>query len=141
MTRRSRRQWVGIGIVLLVFASVKAILVKWYIEHQDETKLTALLCSPSSPCELPGGGVLRFVTVPRSDRPFELVLTGVGAQVPEVQFSMEHMNMGMNRYHFVRHGNRWLANITLPYCVSGSRDWVMRLTVDNRHYTLPFNTR
>jgi hypothetical protein len=47
--------------------------------------------------------------------------------IPEAvtaEFIMEGMDMGQNRYRLERQGEQWQAQVTLPACASGQRDWV-----------------
>lgn len=136
----TRRQWLLLGAGLLVLGLVKVALVGWYLLHdrQPAAPEPVACATGSAACALPDGAVLRFVDPPVQGRPFTLVLDGVAAGVePNVEFTMRDMDMGFNRYRFVRAGKRWQARVTLPACVSGSRDWLMTVSLDGRRYRLP----
>jgi len=83
----------------------------------------------------------------RSDRvasplkPFALTVTAPAAQEVYVELSMQGMDMGSNRYRLLRQtGGEWRANVTLPVCVTGRRDWIMLIEVDGTRRTLTFQT-
>jgi hypothetical protein len=81
---------------------------------------------------------VRFETLPRRGLPFSLRIDGVTARTVTAEFTMRDMDMGFNRYRFLRAGAGWRARVTLPLCVSGRREWIMTLTLDGRRYLLPF---
>jgi len=60
-----------------------------------------------------------------------------------VSFSMQGMDMGLNRYRLIGNATRgWKADVTLPVCVSGRSDWVadFELLTEQRQlrFRLPF---
>ncbi len=140
LKKLNKRQWAFIGLALLVFASTKLILIKWYLDHREEARPAVLdvKCDPGkASCALPGGGAVSFVTPPARDKAFVIRLSGVGDTAPQASFAMRDMDMGFNRYTFVRDAQGWNATVTLPACVSGGRDWLMTLTANGREYRLP----
>ncbi|GGY27148.1 hypothetical protein [Paludibacterium paludis] len=146
MKKLNKRQWAFIGLALLVFASTKLILIKWYLDHRDEsaspTVPAILVCSPAkAACALPDGGTVAFATAPARDTPFVVTVSGTGKEAPAASFAMRDMDMGFNRYRFVRQGADWSARVTLPACVSGGRDWIMTLTIDGRDVQVPLTVR
>jgi hypothetical protein len=54
---------------------------------------------------------------------------------------MEGMDMGFNLYT-LRADNQgvYRANVTLPICVTGRRDWALILDVDKTRLNVPFVT-
>jgi hypothetical protein len=59
----------------------------------------------------------------------------------EARFTMEGMDMGFNLYTLrAQNPGVFQANVTLPVCVTGRRDWVMRLSVDGAKLAVPFVT-
>ncbi|OHX13049.1 hypothetical protein [Chromobacterium sphagni] len=141
---RQQRKWLIIGVALIALAAVKAGLIYWYLHNkQSKPKPQALACAMGrGACALPGGGSLRFVSPPQHGQPFEVRLEGVtGGAAPTVDFAMPEMDMGFNRYTFVREGAGWKAQVILPMCVSGSRRWVAEVKVGEAAYSLPFNVR
>ncbi|KMN80008.1 hypothetical protein HNO92_002372 [Chromobacterium alkanivorans] len=138
-----QRKWLALGGALLLLGGLKfGLIYRWYGERQP-AKPTPLACAAGQPsCALPGGGVWRFASPPQHGKPFEIRLQGVAArEAPQVEFNMADMDMGFNRYTFVRDGADWKAVVTLPLCVSGSRDWLATLSLDGKRYLLPFSTR
>jgi len=74
--------------------------------------------------------------------PFPLSVEVQGEQSVDAiaaSFTMQGMDMGMNRYQLVNDGaERWFANVTLPVCASGRSDWLVSLEVvtKGRRFTL-----
>lgn len=100
----------------------------------DEAPVTAL--SAPAACDLVQGGcqagdghlqvAVRFAQAPRALQPFpvELNVAGATPQAVYVAFSMQGMDMGLNRYRLEAAGaGLWRAAVTLPICVSGRSDW------------------
>jgi len=141
----SRRQWLLFGAALLCLGLVKLALVGWYLRGQGgEAADQGVTCASSgAECPLPGGARLHFVDVPRAGQAFAVELTGVadGGAAPEAEFSMVSMDMGFNRYRFVRDHAVWRLRATLPVCVSGRRDWQMTVLLNGQRYRLPLQVR
>ena len=57
-----------------------------------------------------------------------------------VDFQMEGMDMGLNRYRMRHEGPRWLATATLPVCTASRMDWYAEVEFAARgeRYTLRF---
>ena len=139
-----QRKLLWLGVALIVFGALKAGLIYWYLHNKPAAaKPLTLSCDIGrGGCALPGGGRLAFSALPEHGRPFELRLSGLaGETAPTVDFSMPDMDMGFNRYVFVRDGAGWKATVTLPMCVSGSRSWVAELKDGRVAYRLPFSVR
>ena len=137
----SKKTWWIVGILLLVFGIGKLILFSLYWQPQTDTQVVELKCAePGKGCALPGGGQLKFDTLPQTEQPFAITLQGLGKDVPapSADFVMTQMDMGKNQYRFVPAGNDWQAHVTLPACHSGALDWVMTLRIGQRIYRLPF---
>jgi hypothetical protein len=138
-----QRKWLALGGALLLLAGIKfGLIYRWYSERQPAKPVPVACAAGQLSCDLPGGGVWRFVSAPEHGKPFVILLQGVAArEAPQVEFNMADMDMGFNRYTFVRDGAGWKATVTLPLCVSGSRDWLATLRLDGKRYLLPFTTR
>jgi hypothetical protein len=69
-----------------------------------------------------------FDAQPRALQPFPIHIQLDGPQsavAVTVDFSMQGMNMGSNRYHLMADASAgWNADIILPICTSGRTDWV-----------------
>ena len=49
-----------------------------------------------------------------------------------VKFNMKAMNMGVNQYEFVQiDNNNWKAEVVIPVCTTGRRDWLVEFEIDN----------
>ena len=54
-----------------------------------------------------------------------------------VAFGMQGMDMGLNRYGFIKNqASTWHANVTLPVCISGRSDWIadFEILADGKRY-------
>ena len=74
-------------------------------------------------------------------RPFELRVAAAGAGKVEARFTMEGMDMGFNQY--VLRADKegvFRTRVTLPVCVTGSREWLMTLDLDGMRLAVPFVT-
>ncbi len=93
--------------------------------------------SVAQPCDLQLGCraeneqlavTLTFGTAPRALQPFPLNLRvddGQNLESVTVEFAMQGMDMGRNRYHLSGDSmTSWNASVTLPICTSGRSDWV-----------------
>ncbi len=75
-------------------------------------------------------------------KPFQLWVRHPGAHKAEVHFTMEGMDMGFNVYSLKADGQGvFRGTVTLPVCVSGRRDWVMTLDMDDVTLEVPFVTQ
>lgn len=76
----------------------------------------------------------------RTLQPFQLQLQITGIQEPVesvvVEFFMEGMEMGINRYRLLPGERGWHGEITLPVCVTGRSDWraVVEVNTEERRY-------
>ncbi|VEB44776.1 Uncharacterised protein [Chromobacterium violaceum] len=145
MTAKQRKLLI-LGAALLAFGAVKFGLIYYWYSHNRQLSAPAaqvLSCDiERGACALPGGGALRFSARPSNGQPFEIRLDGVAAEAaPTADFTMPGMDMGFNRYTFLRDGAGWKAKAILPMCVSGSRDWQVELKLGKDAYRLPFRVR
>lgn len=76
----------------------------------------------------------------RTLQPFQLQLHVAGIQQAvesvNVEFFMEGMDMGVNRYRLLPDGKGWRGEITLPVCVAGRSDWraVVEVSTNEHRY-------
>jgi hypothetical protein len=64
-------------------------------------------------------------------KPFQVWVKAAGADAVQASFTMVGMNMGLN--HYTLQPDRagvFRAQVTLPICVSGRREWVLTLDID-----------
>lgn len=74
-------------------------------------------------------------------QPFQVQVLAPGAHKVEARFRMQDMDMGFNLYKLrVDAAGVFQAQVTLPVCVSGRRDWIMDLSVDGAPLAVPFVT-
>ncbi|MGC0151816.1 hypothetical protein ACPRNU_05095 [Chromobacterium vaccinii] len=144
MTAKQRKLLL-LGVALLVFGALKFGLIYWYLHKKPAAPAAQRLScavADGAVCPLPGGGGLRFETAPAHGQPFVMRLDGAAAETaPTADFTMPQMDMGFNRYTFVREGAGWRATATLPMCVSGSRRWQVEVKLGDKAYLLPFDVR
>lgn len=130
--------------VLLVIALV-AIAVAGYWLKRPAAAVAVSCANPLAGCTFSHRGAavtVRFSAPPTSLEAFELRVRAPGAARISAEFQMKGMEMGFNRYDLRPAANgEFGAQVTLPVCVSGRRDWVLTLDVDGSHYALPFSTR
>lgn len=129
----------GWGVAVLALAAG----VWWRDGREVSSAGVAVPCADIlQGCALPGAGFrVRFDRAPMSMQLFHIWVDAPLAQRVAAQFRMQGMNMGPGRYLFVRAGHgSWEAEVLLPACLQGRRDWEMRLEVDGRHYRLPFTS-
>lgn len=134
-----------VAVPLLLVCALLAIAVAGYWLKRP-AKAQAVMCTdPVAGCTFLHRGSdvkLLFSTQPRPLESFTLRILAPGSTRISAAFQMNGMDMGFNRYdlHTAENGG-FSANVTLPVCVSGQRNWTLYLDVDGSHYALPFSTR
>lgn len=130
-----------IGILLIALVVVigyklsPILLPKADVTVQPEARCNLNLESCSA--VLPGGGRVELSSSVRPVpmiKPFLIQLTVVGLRPTrvEVDFSGVDMNMGFNRPLLQDQGNgRYVAEVTLPVCVTGQMDWQVTVLIEN----------
>lgn len=130
-------------LVIVALASL-ALWGAWQKASRQEAQIIAC-ADPVSGCSFMHDGLpatLRFSVQPEALKPFELSIAGTSLRKAAVSFQMVGMDMGFNRYDLRRDAaGNWIAQVTLPVCTVSRVDWIAELTLDDRLYTLAFNTR
>jgi len=125
-------------------------------EQDYEARMPATRLATQEPCYADQGctashealSVRVVMGTPRQAlKPFPVQLRverGQSVDSVTVAFLMKDMEMGQNRYRLIGDGSSsWLANVTLPLCVSGRSDWVaeFELVVQGRRFQarIPFS--
>lgn len=125
-------QWLTVG---LLAAAALAVLLFW---RNNETPAPATI---QLPCPTPATGCAarigdRSITVGLADKrkalqPFHIWVKAPGAGKVRASFAMVGMNMGFNLYTLrPDKDGMFRAQVTLPACVSGRREWVMTVDID-----------
>lgn len=84
---------------------------------------------------------VRTGSAPAPLHSFDITLQSVDARTVEIQFQMQGMEMGPNRYRLARQADgSWQGRVTLPVCVSGRRDWLLIIDIDGQRVAVPFQT-
>ncbi|MEW6591202.1 MAG: hypothetical protein AB1418_09195 [Pseudomonadota bacterium] len=134
-----------IALPLLLIAALIAIAVAgWWLKRPAEAEAVAC-ADPVAGCRFSHDGAeatLRFSATPAPMAAFRVELQVPGAHRASAEFQMVGMDMGFNRYDLKPAGEGvFAAQVTLPVCVSGRRDWTLYLDLDGTRYALPFSTR
>lgn len=118
-----------------------------YFQHAQRAETAAgprLHCpDPVTGCATQLGG--RPITVGmdaqrRVMQPFNLWVRASGARRVRASFTMEDMDMGLNLYTLQADKEGvFRGRITLPVCVTGTREWLLTLEVDDDRLILPFD--
>lgn len=129
---------------LLLAAVLVAIAVVGY-RAQRPVAAVAIACSdPVAGCAFVHRGLparVRFATRPLPLERFTLRVDAPGATRVSVEFQMVGMDMGFNRYDLHRDGDGgFVAQATLPVCVTGGHAWTLFLELDGTRYSLDFHT-
>lgn len=101
-------------------------------EQQQTSQAEIVDCAPwIAPCELLLGQ--RRISLSFSEQPKPLtvfqVVTPSDADAWVARLDMEGMDMGLNQYHWrASDDGGWVADLVLPVCVTGRRDWLMTLS-------------
>lgn len=94
-------------------------------------------------CALPPADAqVRFDQQPDALRRFNIIVTWPGAAEVHASFQMRGMEMGLNRYRLIPDdAGHWRAEVMLPACIQGRKDWLLLLEANGNRYQLPFRSR
>lgn len=129
-SRLAMRFWACLALTLLMTACGK-----------ETPPMVAECKDPTSGCRLDEHLSVKFSETPAIMRKFGLDVMAPADAAPYASFQMRGMDMGMNRYRLLWDGSKWHAEIILPACIQGRRDWVLRLESGGRVYEMPFTSR
>ena len=120
---------------LSLFSAVLCLLVG--CDTATESHLPASRLTLTQPCDLrqgcraSDGSTVVTVTFGAEARPLQAfpvrvrIDSGQPANAVLVAFSMQGMDMGLNRYRLLAdETGAWNADVTLPICTSGRTDWL-----------------
>ena len=129
----------------LLLIALAGLLV-WQNQAQRGQGVLRTLACPDlhKGCRIDLDGLDVKVSVDGQLKPLQAFLVRVESRKAtkvEARFTMEGMDMGFNLYT-LRADKKGVfqANVTLPVCVTGRRDWVMHLSVDGAQLAVPFVT-
>jgi len=136
-----RRLWLPLAMI----AALAAIAVAGYWAKRPAAAEAVACADPVAGCRFSHDGALaelRFSAVPVPLEPFVLSVAAPGSERVSVEFQMVGMDMGFNRYDLRRQGpGAFSSRITLPVCVSGRRDWLLYIQIDEVRYVVRFSSR
>ena len=142
----NRVKLAGMAAWLLLAALLAAIGVTRYLNGAVSPVVQVIGCKDIvRGCN--GDGLrVRMDRAPEIMRPFKLEVEAERADTIEASFQMAGMEMGFNRYRLQRQdGDVWQAEVTLPICVRGRKDWLLLLEVHEgqaeKQVAVPFSTR
>ncbi len=73
--------------------------------------------------------------------PFQVWVKASGVRQVKASFDMQGMDMGTSLYTLrADEAGVFRGRVTLPTCVSGTREWVMTLDIDGTRLAVPFVT-
>jgi len=135
--------WLNRALPLLLIAMI-GVVVWMNAERQEKPSITVNCPDLEAGCTVEvEGRAIRIGTTGRIKplQPFDLWVVAAGAGKVEARFTMEGMDMGFNLY-VLRADNRgvYRARVTLPVCVTGSREWLMTIEIDGIRLAVPFVT-
>lgn len=139
------RRLLSIALLLLLFAALKLAVLWWWQQQQSrpDTTAPAAVCDIRTACPLAGGARIRFGPQTRVHDPFDIRIDGLPEQTRSVhvQFAMNGMDMGFNRFDLQRAGDgSWQArHIRLPLCLESRHDYLADIHIDGRTERIPFS--
>ena len=129
-------------LLLLLFPLLLALGLPRLIGRDAEPAMVVQCADPVRGCQVPiGNGVaeIRFSSVPVPFKPFDLTVRTPVVEQVFADFTMQGMDMGLNRYTLQRTADGVLqGKIILPMCVSGESNWMMTLELDGAKRQIPF---
>ena len=131
-------------LLLLVLAFITLAVVGTRAKHPTAAQVIAC-ANPPQGCGFSHHGSaaqLRFMSPPTPMQPFKIEVRAPGAKHASAEVQMVGMDMGISRYNLSPAAQGvFSAEITLPVCVSGRRDWNLYLAIDGNTYVLPFGSQ
>lgn len=127
---------------VIVILAVAAILL--WPRFATREKVIPLPCTDIvAGCPLPAPGAqIRFDRQPDALQKFRISVQWPGAAEVHASFQMQDMEMGFNRYRLLpAAAEGWQAEVMLPACIQGRKDWLVILEIGGRKYALPFTSR
>ena len=128
------------GVLILLLAAVALFGIQIYRPAPDagpevaETLTVAADCDAAeTACAAGGEGLAVELALGPDVQPMEafpIRLRTIEGRLPasavvELEFRMQAMDMGMNRYRLLRNDQgAWTGEVTLPACSSGRSDWL-----------------
>ena len=136
-----QKKYLGAVLVLLFIG------VAGYFVAQKKPDLPIISCPDlSKGCSLDVGLSISTDHPPQIMLPFKLLINASEMTPAAASFSMQGMDMGLNRYRLIKQENdSWTADVTLPVCIQGRSFWLLELEVEmhskQQRYYVAFNSR
>lgn len=129
---------------LLLAVALLAIALAGYWQERPAAAVAIACDDPVAGCAFVHHGLpaqVRFATRPLPLERFTLRVEAADVARVSAEFQMVGMDMGFNRYDLHRDGDGgFVAQATLPVCVTGGRAWTLFLELDGTRYSLEFTT-
>ena len=143
----SSRRHLWLAFLALVVLALLFLAVLWVPRVRPQppviAPVIAIACADIRlGCRLPEARLnVRFDRQPSPLQPFKLLVEVPAARAIHASFNMREMEMGFSHYRLLPNGaGRWSAEVTLPACVQGRKDWLLRLDIDGQRYEVPFSS-
>ena len=130
-----------LGTVLILLFGVAG-----YFVAQKKPDLPIISCPDlSKVCSLDVGLSISTDHPPQIMRPFKLLINASEMTPAAASFTMQGMDMGLNRYRLIKQENgSWTADVTLPVCIQGRSSWLLELVMEmhskQQLYHVAFNS-
>lgn len=115
----------------LLWAASALLLLGCSAEQPDVERLgSAAECNPlGQVCRVARGDSSVGLQLPSGVRPLSrfpvtVYLEGVSAREVTIEFTMQGMDMGVNRFGLRKTQDAWTGEAILPVCTTGRLDWV-----------------
>jgi hypothetical protein len=136
-----------IPLVLLI---ALVFLAKFYFAKPELAPISVLSCVDITKSCGNAMFSVQFDEAPQVMKPLHLNLHLHQAESVNnihVDFAMQNMEMGLNRYRLIQasQSGDWQAEVTLPICVQGRRNWNLLLEIEAedkiQRFQLPFSAK
>lgn len=130
------------AVLILLFIGIAG-----YFTAQKKPDLPIISCPDlSKVCSLDAGLSISADHPPQIMHPFKLLINAPEMTPDAASFTMQGMDMGLNRYRLIKQENgSWTADVTLPVCIQGRSSWLLELEVEmhskQQRYYVAFNSR
>lgn len=136
-------------VILFVIILLMALAASWFLRPAKQEMMglepaTTMLMLTDKDCDARGNTCeaslgrykLRISMDPNVQtlQPFSLTVEADGWQPQQlaVYFSMQGMEMGLNRFRLVQTGNVWQGQAVLPVCTAQRSDWMASVFMSHK---------
>lgn len=133
-----RRHWLWIPVVAAL-----ALGLLWPRLGTRDQAISVACKDIVAGCALSqAGSHVRFDRQPDALQRFTVFVVWPNVAEVHASFNMRDMEMGFNRYRLLPAGDgHWQAEVMLPACIQGRKDWLVMIEADGSRYEVPFSSR